>query len=109
MTPPVADGALPGISRIRLIEAGLIAEWTLTAADLARIQAGLAVNALSCRASSQYFFFAAYAGSRVMPRACQHWLVGITSRLLMLMCFGRVATQNTDSAISSGFRGYAPL
>jgi branched-chain amino acid aminotransferase len=50
LTPPVADGALPGISRARLIEAGLIAERSLAIADLARAQAALAVNALSCRA-----------------------------------------------------------
>jgi branched-chain amino acid aminotransferase len=50
LTPPVADGALPGISRVRLIEAGLIAERSLAIADLARAQAALAVNALSCRA-----------------------------------------------------------
>ncbi len=50
LTPPVGDGALPGIARARLLEAGLIAERSLSVADLARAQAALAVNALSCRA-----------------------------------------------------------
>jgi para-aminobenzoate synthetase/4-amino-4-deoxychorismate lyase len=35
LTPPVADGCLPGVERARLIDAGVLAERPLTPADLA--------------------------------------------------------------------------
>lgn len=45
-TPPVADGALPGVARRVLLEAGLAREAALTPADLARAEALLLTNAL---------------------------------------------------------------
>jgi para-aminobenzoate synthetase/4-amino-4-deoxychorismate lyase len=35
LTPPVADGCLPGVERARLIDAGVLVEQSLTPADLA--------------------------------------------------------------------------
>ena len=49
LTPPVADGALPGITRGLLIEAGLLREQTLWPADLATATQLLLVNALGMR------------------------------------------------------------
>lgn len=46
VTPPVAAGALPGVGRAVLREAGLIAEQTLVPGDLARAEGLLLVNAL---------------------------------------------------------------
>ena len=46
LTPPVADGALPGVARRCLLEAGLAAEAPLGPADLARAEAVLLANAL---------------------------------------------------------------
>ena len=46
LTPPVADGALPGIVRGRLIRAGLIDEKSLGVADLNRCDAACLTNAL---------------------------------------------------------------
>jgi len=45
-TPPVADGALPGVARRVLLEAGLVREAPLTGPDLARAEAVLLGNAL---------------------------------------------------------------
>jgi branched-subunit amino acid aminotransferase/4-amino-4-deoxychorismate lyase len=45
-TPPVLDGALPGIARRVLLESGLVAEATLTWADLERAEALFLANAL---------------------------------------------------------------
>lgn len=49
LTPPVADGALPGITRGLLIEAGLIRARTLLSEDLAGAAQILLVNALGVR------------------------------------------------------------
>lgn len=46
LTPPAADGALPGIGRRLLLEAGLVEEGPLTWADLGRAQAVALVSAL---------------------------------------------------------------
>jgi branched-chain amino acid aminotransferase len=46
LTPPAADGALPGVARRILLEAGLAREAPLTARDLARAEAVLLTNAL---------------------------------------------------------------
>jgi branched-chain amino acid aminotransferase len=46
LTPPAADGALPGVARRCLLEAGLAAEAALTPADLLRAEAALLTNAL---------------------------------------------------------------
>jgi branched-chain amino acid aminotransferase len=45
-TPPVADGALPGVARRILLEAGLVQESPLIGADLARAESVLLANAL---------------------------------------------------------------
>jgi len=46
LTPPVADGALPGVARRTLLEAGLATEARLGPEDLARAEAALLTNAL---------------------------------------------------------------
>jgi branched-chain amino acid aminotransferase len=46
LTPPAADGALPGVARRCLLEAGLAEEASLTPRDLARAEAALLSNAL---------------------------------------------------------------
>ena len=46
LTPPVADGALPGVARRSLLEAGLAEEAPLAAVDLDNAQAHLLTNAL---------------------------------------------------------------
>jgi branched-chain amino acid aminotransferase len=46
LTPPAADGALPGVARRALLEAGLAMEAPLTPMDLARAEAILLSNAL---------------------------------------------------------------
>jgi len=46
LTPPVAEGALPGVARRCLLEAGLAEEAALAPADLARAEAVLLSNAL---------------------------------------------------------------
>ena len=49
VTPPTADGALPGTARARLLDASLIAERRITAAELVQAEAGFAVSALTLR------------------------------------------------------------
>lgn len=49
LTPPVADGALPGTARARLLDAGLIAEKSLSPATIAEAQAGFVVSAIALR------------------------------------------------------------
>ena len=46
LTPPVADGALPGVARRTLLEAGLAREAPLTPRDLAGAEAVLLTNSL---------------------------------------------------------------
>jgi branched-chain amino acid aminotransferase len=46
LTPPAADGALPGVARRRLLEAGLAEEAPLTPGHLERAEAVLLTNAL---------------------------------------------------------------
>jgi branched-chain amino acid aminotransferase len=46
LTPPVADGALPGVARRTILEAGLAREAALTRADLEQAPAILLSNAL---------------------------------------------------------------
>ncbi|MGA2083186.1 MAG: aminotransferase class IV [Holophaga sp.] len=46
LTPPASDGALPGVARRCLLEAGLAEEAPLVQADLARAEALLLSNAL---------------------------------------------------------------
>lgn len=48
-TPPVADGALPGIRRQQILRAGLAGERSLTPADLAQAEAIVTANALAVR------------------------------------------------------------
>ena len=50
VTPPVADGALPGIARSLLLQAGWISEARIAVSMLATADAALLVNALGCRA-----------------------------------------------------------
>lgn len=47
VTPPLSAGILPGISRARLLAAGLCKERTLTEADIAQLQGAWLVTALS--------------------------------------------------------------
>ncbi len=49
ITPPIPDGALPGIRRALLLESGTPVERRITAADLARAQSGFLANALGLR------------------------------------------------------------
>ncbi len=49
LTPPVADGALPGIRRAKLLEAGRVREARLTPEQLFQAEAIFAGNALSLR------------------------------------------------------------
>ncbi|MBN2753167.1 MAG: aminotransferase class IV [Rhodospirillaceae bacterium] len=49
VTPPVADGALPGTARARLLAAGCIVERSLSEEDLGGISAAFSVSALSLR------------------------------------------------------------
>jgi branched-chain amino acid aminotransferase len=49
ITPPVADGALPGIARAALLSAFAIRQASLTIANLAAAQAGCLSNSLSLR------------------------------------------------------------
>lgn len=49
LTPPVEDGALPGIGRALALEARLVAPGRITPADLAHAEAGLLMNSLSLR------------------------------------------------------------
>lgn len=49
LTPPLQDGALPGIARGLLIESGLCHEASLTPHDLHRAEASWLVNSLSLR------------------------------------------------------------
>jgi branched-chain amino acid aminotransferase len=50
LTPPLADGAMPGITRARLLAAGLAQERTLLPEDLSRARAGFLTNSLGLRA-----------------------------------------------------------
>jgi branched-chain amino acid aminotransferase len=50
VTPPVADGALPGIRRAMLLEAGRVEEMTLAPGQFLRAEAAFAGNALGLRA-----------------------------------------------------------
>jgi branched-chain amino acid aminotransferase len=50
LTPPLADGAMPGVTRARLLAAGLAQERTLWPADLSRAHAGFLTNSLGLRA-----------------------------------------------------------
>ncbi|QHI96435.1 aminotransferase class IV [Aristophania vespae] len=47
ITPPIEDGALPGISRTRLIEEGLCTESSLTSKELYKLEGAWLVTALS--------------------------------------------------------------
>jgi branched-chain amino acid aminotransferase len=49
VTPRVADGALPGIARGLLLEAGHVVEARIAHGDLARAEAGFLVNSLGRR------------------------------------------------------------
>jgi branched-chain amino acid aminotransferase len=49
ITPPVADGALPGTARARLLEMGEAVERRINLSDLARAQAGFLINSLGQR------------------------------------------------------------
>jgi branched-chain amino acid aminotransferase len=50
ITPPVADGALPGIARGLLLEAGFVAEERVTVEDLAQAESAFLANSLGLRA-----------------------------------------------------------
>jgi branched-chain amino acid aminotransferase len=49
VTPPVEDGALPGIARALLLEAGAAREGTIALGDLRRAEAGFLTNSLGTR------------------------------------------------------------
>lgn len=49
VTPPVADGGLPGTARARLLDAELISERRVTASELVQAEAGFVVSALTLR------------------------------------------------------------
>jgi branched-chain amino acid aminotransferase len=49
LTPRVEDGALPGVTRARLIEAGLVTEACLTPDDAAHSSAAVVTNSLGIR------------------------------------------------------------
>ena len=49
VTPPVEDGALPGIARALVLEAGRAREATITRADWQRAEAGFLTNSLGRR------------------------------------------------------------
>ncbi len=49
VTPPVGDGALPGIARGVLLDAGTVVERSVTETDLQRVAAALLVNVLGAR------------------------------------------------------------
>jgi branched-chain amino acid aminotransferase len=49
LTPPVADGALPGIRRAKLLDSGRVTEASLTPAQLHQAAAIFAGNAISLR------------------------------------------------------------
>jgi branched-chain amino acid aminotransferase len=49
VTPPVTDGALPGIARALLLESGRARVRRITASDLLRAEAGFLANALQRR------------------------------------------------------------
>ena len=49
VTPPVADGALPGIARSLVLASGAASEATITASDLARTGSGFLTNSLGMR------------------------------------------------------------
>jgi branched-chain amino acid aminotransferase len=49
-TPPIADGALPGITRVRLLEAGFAEERTLLPENLTKASAAFLSNSLGLRA-----------------------------------------------------------
>jgi branched-chain amino acid aminotransferase len=49
ITPPVCDGALPGITRALLLEAGMAREATISEAALVQVASGFLANALGLR------------------------------------------------------------
>jgi branched-chain amino acid aminotransferase len=49
VTPPVGDGALPGIARALLLESGVAREATISRDDLQRAAAGVLTNSLGRR------------------------------------------------------------
>lgn len=49
LTPPVSEGALPGVARALALEAGLAEEQSLTVADLAQAEAIVLANSLGAR------------------------------------------------------------
>ena len=50
LTPPVADGALPGIARALILEAGVATERRITSEDLSRAHAAVVSSSLGLRA-----------------------------------------------------------
>lgn len=52
LTPPIAEGALPGIARALLLEADLAREHALTIADMRGAQSAFTTNSLGVRALS---------------------------------------------------------
>jgi branched-chain amino acid aminotransferase len=49
VTPPVAEGALPGIARAVLLESGEVQERPISAAELRRAEGGFLCNSLGRR------------------------------------------------------------
>ncbi len=49
VTPPLTDGALPGIRRALLLETGTVIEQRISTADLARAESGFLANVLGVR------------------------------------------------------------
>ncbi len=48
-TPPLSDGALPGIARAKLLESGAVRERSLSPQDLERAEAAMLVSSLGAR------------------------------------------------------------
>jgi len=68
-TPPVEDGALPGIARALVLEAGLAREATISRADWQRAEAGFLTNSLGRRPIARIGRLVLDAGHPALTRA----------------------------------------
>jgi branched-chain amino acid aminotransferase len=69
ITPPVEDGALPGIARGLVLEAGFAQEATIARADWERAEAGFLTNSLGRRPIARIGRLALNAGHPAMIKA----------------------------------------
>jgi branched-chain amino acid aminotransferase len=74
LTPPVSDGALPGIARAALLGSGVAMERSLSPSDLSRAEAALMTNALRLDVPLRYL------AGRELARA--HPLLDLAKRTL---------------------------